>query len=137
MLNGQESLAKSIETVNSYVEDPTVGLPEEVFKFATTITPMINVDLLVKNEKGHVLMSWRDDMCAEDRTIVLYESPYRVVKTLEQLAEVMGPDRQVAVCREISKVHEQTVRGTLSEALAHFREHAPKGEFVIIIGQKN
>ena len=74
---------------------------------------------------------------AEDRTIVLYESPYRVVKTLEQLAEVMGPDRQVAVCREISKVHEQTVRGTLSEALAHFREHAPKGEFVIIIGQKN
>lgn len=74
---------------------------------------------------------------AEDRTIVLYESPYRVVKTLEQLAEVMGPDRQVAVCREISKVHEQTVRGTLSEALAHFREHTPKGEFVIIIGQKN
>jgi 16S rRNA (cytidine1402-2'-O)-methyltransferase len=101
------------------------GLPCDKFVF----------EGFLPQKKGR--MTRLQQLGAEDRTIVLYESPYRVVKTLEQLAEVMGPDRQVAVCREISKVHEQTVRGTLSEALAHFREHAPKGEFVIIIGQKN
>ena len=62
-MNNQGTLGKSIENIKSYVEDPTNGLPEELFSYATTITPMINVDLLVKNEKGHVLMSWRDDMC--------------------------------------------------------------------------
>ena len=72
-------------------------------------------------------------LAAEERTIVIYESPYRVVKTLEQLAEVMGGERQVAVCREISKMHEQTVRGTLDEVIAHFKANEPKGEFVIII----
>ena len=101
------------------------GLPCDKFVF----------EGFLPQKKGR--MTRLQQLSTEDRTIVLYESPYRVVKTLEQLAEVMGPDRQVAVCREISKVHEQTVRGTLSEALAHFREHAPKGEFVIIIGQKN
>ena len=101
------------------------GLPCDKFVF----------EGFLPQKKGR--MTRLQQLGAEDRTIVLYESPYRVVKTLEQLAEVMDPDRQVAVCREISKVHEQTVRGTLSEALAHFREHAPKGEFVIIIGQKN
>ena len=101
------------------------GLPCDKFVF----------EGFLPQKKGR--MTRLQQLSTEDRTIVLYESPYRVVKTLEQLAEVMDPDRQVAVCREISKVHEQTVRGTLSEALAHFREHAPKGEFVIIIGQKN
>lgn len=72
-------------------------------------------------------------LAAEERTIVIYESPYRVVKTLEQLAEVMGGERQVAVCREISKMHEQTVRGTLDEVIAHFKANEPRGEFVIII----
>lgn len=70
----------------------------------------------------------------ETRTIVFYESPYRVVKTLQQFMEAYGPDRPVSVCREISKVHEESVRGTLSEVLAHFKEHEPKGEFVIILG---
>ena len=76
-------------------------------------------------------------LAAEERTIVLYESPYRVLKTLEQLAEVMGPDRPVAVCREISKLHEETVRGSLKDAIDHFREQEPRGEFVIIVGQKS
>lgn len=101
------------------------GLPCDKFVF----------EGFLPQKKGR--MTRLQQLSAEERTIVLYESPYRVVKTLEQLAEVMGPDRQVAVCREISKVHEQTVRGTISEALTHFKEHAPKGEFVIIIGQKN
>ena len=70
----------------------------------------------------------------EQRTMVFYESPYRLVKTLEQFAEVFGTDRQVSVCREISKVHEECVRGTLSEVLAHFKAHEPKGEIVIILG---
>lgn len=74
-------------------------------------------------------------LAEEERTIVLYESPYRVLKTLEQLIEVLGGERPVAVCREISKLHEQVVRGTLQEAAAHFRANEPKGEFVIIVGQ--
>ena len=69
----------------------------------------------------------------EERTMVFYESPYRLVKTLEQFAEAFGADRQVSVCREISKVHEESVRGTLAEVASHFREHAPKGEIVIVV----
>lgn len=76
-------------------------------------------------------------LAAEQRTVVLYESPYRVVKTLTQMAEVMGGERPVAVCREISKVHEQVVRGTVSEALTYFQTNEPRGEFVIIIGSTN
>lgn len=73
-------------------------------------------------------------LAVETRTIIFYESPHRVVKTLQQFAEVFGQDRPVAVCREISKMHEQTVRGTMQEALTHFQEHEPRGEFVIIVG---
>ena len=72
----------------------------------------------------------------DERTIVFYESPYRIVKTLQQFVEVFGEERHVSVCREISKVHEQSVRGTLAEVLAHFAEHEPKGEFVIVLGAK-
>ena len=72
----------------------------------------------------------------EERTMIFYESPYRVLKTLQQLAEVMGPDRQVSACREISKVHEESVRGTLAEVIAHFQEHDPRGEFVIVLAGK-
>ena len=69
----------------------------------------------------------------EPRTMVFYESPYRVLKTLQQVAEVFGTDRQVSVAREISKVHEEHVRGTLAEAIAHFTDTAPRGEFVIVV----
>lgn len=72
-------------------------------------------------------------LAGEARTMVIYESPRRVVKTLTQLAEVMGSQRQVSVCREISKVHEESVRGTLAEVIAHFQETEPKGEFVIVV----
>ena len=73
-------------------------------------------------------------MAQEKRTMIVYESPYRVLKTLTQLAEVLGPDRKASVSREISKIHEETVRGTLSELVQHFTEHQPKGELVMIIG---
>ena len=69
----------------------------------------------------------------EPRTIVFYESPFRVVKALEQFIEAFGPDRPVAVCREISKIHEECVRGTLGEVLDHFKETEPKGEIVIVL----
>ena len=72
----------------------------------------------------------------EERTMVFYESPYRVLKTLQQFSEVFGKDREVSVCREISKVHEESVRGTLEEAIAHFTEHEPRGEFVIVVAGK-
>lgn len=70
----------------------------------------------------------------EERSIVFYESPYRIVKTLQQFAEAFGADRPVAVCREISKLHEEIVRGTVAEAIAHFEANEPRGEFVIILG---
>ena len=69
----------------------------------------------------------------EERTMVFYESPYRMVKTLKQFAEVFGEDRKVCCCREISKVHEECVRGTMTEVIAHFTEKEPKGEFVIVV----
>lgn len=70
----------------------------------------------------------------EKRTIILYESPYRIVKSLQQFIEIFGEERQISVCREISKIHEESIRGTLPEVLAHFTEHEPKGEFVMILG---
>ena len=73
------------------------------------------------------------ELAAEPRTVVRYESPYRGVKCLEQLAETFGEERRVAVVREITKKFEETVRGTIAEALEHFREHEPKGEFVIVV----
>ena len=69
----------------------------------------------------------------EPRTIVFYESPYRVLKLLQQLAAVFGPERQAAACREISKVHEECVRGTLQQLIAHFTETEPRGEFVVVV----
>lgn len=71
---------------------------------------------------------------AEQRTMIFYESPYRVVKTLTQLAEVLGGERQAAAVREISKLHEECVRGTLSELVAHFTKNEPRGEFVLLVG---
>ena len=73
----------------------------------------------------------------EQRTMIFYESPYRLVKTLQQFAETYGGDRQVSVCREISKVHEESVRGSLDEVIAHFKEKDPKGEIVIILAGKS
>lgn len=73
----------------------------------------------------------------ETRTLVFYESPYRVLKTLENFAEVFGTERQASVSREISKFFQQTNRGTLTELIQHFSKNAPKGEFVIVVAGKN
>ena len=73
----------------------------------------------------------------EERTMIFYESPYRLVKTLQQFAEYFGADRPVSVCREISKVYEESVRGTLEEVIAHFQQTEPRGEIVIVLGGKS
>ncbi len=72
-------------------------------------------------------------LVGESRTMVFYESPYRLVKTLTQLAEVLGQDRQASVSREISKFFEETKRGSLQELIVYFSEHPPKGEIVIVV----
>lgn len=72
-------------------------------------------------------------LAEESRSIIFYESPHRLVKTLAQFVEVFGAERQVSVCREISKIHEESVRGTLEEVLAHFTATEPRGEIVIVL----
>jgi 16S rRNA (cytidine1402-2'-O)-methyltransferase len=100
------------------------GLPMDRFCFEGFLPP----------KKGR--QTRLQQLALEDRTMVLYESPYRVVKTLQHLAEVLGGTRQAAVSREISKIHNETVRGTLQELIEHFTAHEPKGEFVLVVAGK-
>ena len=68
----------------------------------------------------------------EKRTIILYESPFRLVKTLTQIAEVFSPSHRVCISRELSKIHEENRRGTVTEVIRHYTENPPKGEIVIV-----
>jgi 16S rRNA (cytidine1402-2'-O)-methyltransferase len=72
-------------------------------------------------------------LATESRTVVLYESPHRIIRTLHDLAETFGADRRAGISREISKLHEETLRGTLAELAAHFEAQAPRGEFVVVV----
>ncbi len=81
--------------------------------------------------------TYLESLKEETRTMIFYESPFRLVKTLKQFAEFYGEDRQVSVCREISKIHEESVRGTLSQVIAHFEENKPRGEIVIVLAGLN
>ena len=100
------------------------GLPDERFCF----------EGFLPQKKGR--MTRLNALKEETRTMIFYESPYRLLKTLTQFAEFFGADRPVSVCREISKIHEESVRGTLQEVIAHFTETEPRGEIVIILGGK-
>ena len=97
------------------------GLPCERFCFEGFLPP----------KKGRATRL--SEIAAEQRTTIIYESPLRLVKTLTQLSEVCGEERPASVSREISKLHEQTVRGTLKELIDHFTLNNPKGEIVIIL----
>ena len=102
------------------------GLPDERFCF----------EGFLPQKKGR--MTRLNALKEETRTMIFYESPYRLLKTLTQFAEIFGADRPVSVCREISKIHEESVRGTLQEVIAHFTETEPRGEIVIILeGKEN
>ena len=72
-------------------------------------------------------------LAEEDRTVILYESPHRLVKTLHELATWLGAERQAAVCRELTKMFEETNKNTLTALAAHYEAHPPKGEIVIVI----
>lgn len=74
---------------------------------------------------------------SETRTMIFYESPHRVVKALQQFAEVFGSGRQCSACREISKMHEESVRGTVAEVLEHFMATEPRGEFVLVVAGRD
>ena len=76
------------------------------------------------------------ELCDERRTAIIYESPFRLVKLLEALIETTGGERQVSVSREISKLHAETVRGSLAEVLAHFQQKEVKGEIVVVLSGK-
>ena len=76
-------------------------------------------------------------LATETRTMVFYESPHRLIKTLASLAEVFGPERQASVSRELSKLHEENLRGTLHELIAHFEKGTIKGEICIVVAGAN
>ncbi len=75
-------------------------------------------------------------LAEETRTIIFYESPHKLLKTLSHFAEYFGPDRNVSVSREITKLHEETIRGTVTEVLKHYSQKPPKGEIVIVVQGK-
>lgn len=76
-------------------------------------------------------------LAEEQRTFILYESPHKLLKTLSQFVEYFGPERHISVSREISKLHEETIRGTTTEVLLHFESKPPKGEIVIVVEGKS
>jgi 16S rRNA (cytidine1402-2'-O)-methyltransferase len=102
------------------------GIPCERFVFEGFLPP----------KKGR--LSRLENLASESKTLVFYESPHKLLKLFDQMIPCFGTDRSVAVVRELSKLYENTFRGTLTEALAFFSEHKPKGEFVIVVeGFKN
>ncbi|MEQ9303006.1 MAG: 16S rRNA (cytidine(1402)-2'-O)-methyltransferase, partial [Marinoscillum sp.] len=101
------------------------GLPSDKFVF----------EGFLPHKKGR--QTRLKELSEETRTIVFYESPHRLLKTLGQFVEFMGSERMVSVSRELTKKFEETVNGTLEEVIAHFEQNTVKGEFVIILGGKN
>lgn len=120
------------------------GIPVQTLPGATAFVPaLVNSGLptdrfcfegFLPQKKGR--QSRIESLREEKRTMVFYESPYRLVKLLQQLAEVFGEERYACVCREISKVHEESLRGTLATLAAHYTEIAPKGEIVVVVAGK-
>ncbi len=100
------------------------GLPNDRFCFEGFLPP----------KKGR--QTRLKELESEQRAMVFYESPYRVLKTLTQFAEYFGPDRMASTSREISKIYEETKRGTLSQLVEHFTKTDPRGEFVIVVSGK-
>ena len=98
------------------------GLPASSFKFYGFIPHKKGKETCLKT------------MAAADETAIFYESPYRLLKTLEMMVPIFGADRMVSVSRELTKIHEETFRGTVSEAVAHFSAKPVKGEIVVVVG---
>jgi 16S rRNA (cytidine1402-2'-O)-methyltransferase len=126
----RECLAQSIEVeclpgATAFVPALAVsGLPTDRFVF----------EGFLPQKKGR--QTRIKEMQEESRTMIFYEAPFRVLKTLTQLAEVLGNDRQASASREISKLYEQTIRGSLNELINYFTANEPRGEFVIVVNGK-
>jgi len=101
------------------------GLPSERFCFEGFLPP--------KKGRNKRLSA----LAEESRTMIFYESPYRLIKTLEDLSLFFGPEREASVSRELTKIFEENIRGTVSFLADHFKRHAPKGEIVIIVAGKS
>lgn len=97
------------------------GLPNDKFVFEGFLPPK-------KGRQKRLKV-----LAEEERSIILYESPYKLLKTLEHLSQFLGKDRNASISREISKLYEETIRGSLDDLISHFKTHKPKGEFVIIV----
>ncbi|MDR1562186.1 MAG: 16S rRNA (cytidine(1402)-2'-O)-methyltransferase [Dysgonamonadaceae bacterium] len=125
-------------------ECATQGIDIECLPGATAFVPALVVSGLPSDrfifegflplKKGR--QTRLSELQEETRTMIFYESPFRIVKTLAQLAETFGKERQASVSREISKLYEETLRGTLAELTAHFTENEPRGEFVLVVAGK-
>lgn len=100
------------------------GLPNDKFVFEGFLPP----------KKGR--QKRLDALAAEERTMILYESPYKLIKTLQQLAEKLGAERSICVSRELTKLYEENIRGSLKDVIAHFEVHPPKGELVLVVQGK-
>ena len=98
------------------------GLPCDRFVFEGFLPP----------KKGRA--SRLELLAAQNKTVVFYESPHKILKTLKQCTAIFGADRPASISRELTKMYEETLRGSLSELIDHFEETAPKGEFVLVIG---
>lgn len=127
----REALANGIEV--ECLPGPTAfvpalvqsGLPNDRFIFEGFLPPK-------KGRKARLAK-----IAEEDRTIVIYESPHKLKKTLQQLSEYCGGHREISISRELTKIHEETFRGNLSSATDYFETKAPRGEFVICLGGKS
>lgn len=153
-LKGGENIALISDAGTPGISDPgflivrecaKAGIEVECLPGATAFVPaLINSGIpadrfyfegFLPVKKGRVTRL--KELAEESHTIILYESPYRVIKTLTQLAEYFGEDRYASVSREISKIHEETLRGTLSYLIGHFNTNEPRGEFVIVVSGTN
>jgi 16S rRNA (cytidine1402-2'-O)-methyltransferase len=98
------------------------GLPTGRFTFEGFLT------MNKKNRRAHL-----DSLRDEPRTMIFYEAPHKLIATLSDLVGVFGGDRRISLCRELTKLHEEVYRTTLAEALAHYQENPPRGEFVLVV----
>lgn len=153
-LNSGDSIALISDAGTPAISDPgfllvrealAAGLKVECLPGATALIPALAVSglpcerfvfegfLPVKKGRQTRLQA----LSEESRTMVFYESPHKLLKTLGQFEELFGADRRCAAARELSKLHEEIVRGSISEVKAHFEAKAPKGEFVLVVGGKD
>ena len=153
MLKAGESIALVTDAGTPGISDPGFmlsrecrrnGIAVETLPGATAFVPaLVNSGLpcdrfvfegFLPAKKGRATRL--EALSQESRTMIFYESPMRLVKTLEQFVETFGGDREASVCREISKLHDTTHNGTLQELLAHFTQQPPRGEIVLVVAGK-